>query len=65
MTYYPLYTVIYTDGTEYYKYSVRTDSAESASNACYFERMTDDSGNYIEGMAFVRILEDGVCVETF
>lgn len=50
------YTVIYTDGLEDYTYTCITDSAESASNACYVECMEGESANYEQ----VRIIEENI-----
>lgn len=53
------YTVVWNDeeGNEN-RYTCITDTAESASDACFYEEMSDDNGRPVEGREIVRVIEE-------
>ena len=57
------YIVIYTDGKQDYTYECITNSAESASDACYIEAMTDENGNDTGKYEQIGVIEGKVIEE--
>lgn len=57
------YTVIWTDGEDEHKYTCITSAEDSAADACFYEEMSDEYGNEIEGHEIVRIYDEDLTAE--
>lgn len=57
------YTVIWTDGEEEHEYKCITSAEDSAADACFYEEMSDENGQEVEGREIVRIYDEDLTAE--